>query len=246
MNFRLLKEKIKIVIITDVHGNLPALKAVLNEVEDISYDYIVHLGDSIGMGPFPKECLELMLSTDKLSMIMGNHEAYFAFGILNPHPSHMSDGEYEHQKWVHSTIGEALKLNVAEFPYSISRKHFNINVTFIHYPLVPSSKDFKPICKESTQNNLDKLFKNIESDIIFYGHHHPFSDIKGRGRYINPGSLGCSHDSLARFTILEISKDQYSVQHKVVTYSKDSIFDEFEKKEVPERDFISKIFFGKS
>ncbi|MBU3143813.1 metallophosphoesterase [Clostridium sp. CF012] len=241
----MIKENLKIVIITDVHGNLPALKAVLNEVEDISYDYIVHLGDSIGIGPFPKECLELLLRTDKLSMIMGNHEAYFAFGIPNPHPSHMSDGEYEHQKWVHSTIGESLKLNVSEFPYSISRTHFNINVTFIHYPLVDSCNDFKPICKEPNQDNLDQLFKNIESDIIFYGHHHPFSDIKGRGRYINPGSLGCSHDSLARFTILEISKEQYSIKHKMVTYLKDSIFEEFEKREVPERELISKLFFGK-
>lgn len=230
---------------TDVHGNLPALKAVLNEIEALSCDEIYHLGDSIGMGPFPIECLELMMQTDKLHMVMGNHETYFAFGIPNTHPSCIRDGEFEHQKWVHASIGEELKYKVAKFPYVISRKYFDTNVTFLHYPLKENSKDFKSICKDLTPSNLDELFQNIESDIIFYGHHHSFSDVTGRVRYINPGSLGCSQDSAARFTILDVSNEEYKIEHKMVPYSKDLIFDEFEKRKVPEREFISKIFFGK-
>jgi predicted phosphodiesterase len=237
----MLGEKIRIAIITDVHGNLPALKAVINEIKKLSCEHIFHLGDSIGIGPFPKERLELMLQDDKINMIMGNHETYFAFGI----PSYVTGGEVEHQKWVHTSLNETLRLSVSKFPYVVSKQYFNIIVTFLHYPLRDDSGKFKAILKNPTPSDLDELFKDIKSDIIFYGHHHPFTDVEGRARYINPGSLGCSQDSMARFTILEITKEEYSIEHKAVPYSKEQIFYGLENREVPEREFISKIFFGK-
>ena len=48
----------KIVVITDVHANLPALQAVVDQIEIEGYDQIIHLGDSIANGPYPQECLE--------------------------------------------------------------------------------------------------------------------------------------------------------------------------------------------
>ena len=52
----------KIAVLTDVHGNLPALQAALSVLRREDADAIFHTGDAIGIGPFPAECLELLLA----------------------------------------------------------------------------------------------------------------------------------------------------------------------------------------
>ena len=66
----------KIAILTDVHGNLPALQVALRAIRREGADAIFHTGDAIGIGPFPAECLELLLSTPR-------HESDFAV-IMTP------------------------------------------------------------------------------------------------------------------------------------------------------------------
>ena len=67
----------KIGIITDVHSNIIALNAVLNEFEKIEVDKIICCGDIIGIGPNPEETVqELMKNEDKLIAVRGNHEQY--------------------------------------------------------------------------------------------------------------------------------------------------------------------------
>lgn len=55
----------KLAVLTDVHANLPALRAALRALEQEGFDLLVHLGDAIAIGPFPSECLELLLSGRK-------------------------------------------------------------------------------------------------------------------------------------------------------------------------------------
>src|SRR5690349_6740396 len=62
-----------IAIISDVHGNLEALTAVLAEIDRREITDIVCLGDVVGYGPNPMECLDLVLSRAKVSL-MGNHD----------------------------------------------------------------------------------------------------------------------------------------------------------------------------
>lgn len=60
-------------IISDIHGNLEALEAVLADIETRGVDDIYCLGDVIGYGPNPRECIDLIM--DKCSVcILGNHD----------------------------------------------------------------------------------------------------------------------------------------------------------------------------
>ena len=83
----------KIAVLTDVHGNLPALQVALRAMRREGADAIFHTGDAIGIGPFPAECLELLLSTSGMNLICGNHDAYFSTGLAEPQPPWMSDCE---------------------------------------------------------------------------------------------------------------------------------------------------------
>jgi diadenosine tetraphosphatase ApaH/serine/threonine PP2A family protein phosphatase len=60
-------------IVSDIHGNLEAFTAVLGEIERRDIQHIVCLGDIVGYGPNPMECLDLVINKCRAS-IMGNHD----------------------------------------------------------------------------------------------------------------------------------------------------------------------------
>ena len=60
-------------IVSDIHGNLEAFNAVLAEIERREIQHIVCLGDIVGYGPNPMECLDLVASRCRAA-IMGNHD----------------------------------------------------------------------------------------------------------------------------------------------------------------------------
>ncbi|MCA9055952.1 MAG: metallophosphoesterase, partial [Planctomycetaceae bacterium] len=60
-------------IISDIHGNLEALDAVLADIRTHNVDEIYCLGDIIGYGPNPRECIDLVMENCKITII-GNHD----------------------------------------------------------------------------------------------------------------------------------------------------------------------------
>ncbi len=75
-------------VISDVHANLEALEAVLKELEREKVDKIFFLGDAVGYGPNPNECIELLKQKADI-MIAGNHDWAAAgtadSGYFNPY-----------------------------------------------------------------------------------------------------------------------------------------------------------------
>jgi predicted phosphodiesterase len=69
----------KAAIISDIHGNLEALQAVLRSIESDGVDYIVHLGDLVGYNANPRECVHLLKSKRVIS-VLGNHD----LAVLEP------------------------------------------------------------------------------------------------------------------------------------------------------------------
>jgi len=70
----------RVLIISDIHANIVALEAVLNEAVNI--DKVWCLGDIVGYGPNPNECIECLQGLPDLTCIMGNHDAA-ALGLIN-------------------------------------------------------------------------------------------------------------------------------------------------------------------
>ena len=63
----------RILVISDIHGNYPALEAVLASA--VTVDAVWCLGDLVGYGPFPNECIERIAALPNLTCLMGNHDA---------------------------------------------------------------------------------------------------------------------------------------------------------------------------
>src|SRR5215216_5717191 len=135
----------KIAVITDAHANLPALDAALAAIAREGCDAIYHTGDAIAIGPYPAECLDRLAHTPKLHLLMGNHDAWFAHGLPSPRPDWLSDEELVHQIWTHQRLDPALRATVAGWPYVVREDFGGLAVTFLHYALAPSGRDFAPI-----------------------------------------------------------------------------------------------------
>ena len=118
-------------------------------------------------------------------------------------------------------------------------------LSMLHYPLDDTGRDFISFVRDPTPAALDQMFAPYHSEIVFYGHYHPASDLRGQGRYVNPGSLGCYTRPVARFAILECTAGVYTLEHHEAPYDDTSLFQEMERRQVPERDFICRVFFAR-
>ena len=70
-----------VAIISDIHSNLEALKRTLEYIKESEIDTIYCLGDIVGYGPNPNECVNLVRDNCQV-VLMGNHD-YAAIGLAN-------------------------------------------------------------------------------------------------------------------------------------------------------------------
>jgi predicted phosphodiesterase len=235
---------IRIAVFTDLHGNLPALKAVLKEICAQGCDAIFHTGDAIGIGPYPAESLAMLLSVPNIHCVVGNHDSYLVHGLPQPQPSWMSDGEVEHQLWTHGQLRSELGTIIREWPYRIEQDFEGVSTAFVHYGLAPSGCEFLPTVRRPRVEDLDRVFEYQAGQLIFYGHDHQSADSQGRARYVNPGSLGCCDEAVGRYCIVEFSRGSIKLRHCRAAYEDGELLAAFEQRKVPEREFIYRAFFG--
>lgn len=234
----------KIGIFSDIHGNLLALESIIEKFNEEECDYIYCLGDILAIGPYQRECIDLLFTLPNIKFVMGNHEEYFVKGI-DKYDS-MSKGEKIHQKWVSTFLDNKIKEKISNFPYLLEENINNFKVAFMHYALSnnDNKKTFKDIEKLYTAETLDKVFSEVDADIIFYGHEHSPSHITGEKIYINVGSSGCTKDDLTHCSVVEFKNEGFNYKVHKIQYDKDTIIKEFIDRNVPEKEFIMKIFFG--
>lgn len=114
----------------------------------------------------------------------------------------------------------------------------------MHYGMADPGNDFMKVVRNPAGVDLDKMFAEFKVELLFFGHDHAPSDGKGKTRYINPGSLGCCPQAVARNTIVEFMKGRAEIQYRSLPYDDKELYEAFEDRKVPERDFIYKVFFG--
>ncbi len=231
----------KLGIFQDIHGNLPALKKGVETFRDNGCEKIFHIGDLIGIGPYPKECMDFAFSVEEMDFVMGNHDYWYAYGLPNPIPDWMSEEEVKHRSWINLQIGNVYRNRVKKWRFSIDYPFGrDRKLTFQHYGLNRKQNWFASRIENPGIEELDILFNGIDSEMIFYGHVHQEDDKTGRCRYINLGSAGCYNKPEVRIGILEILKDEIELKKMSIQYYDNGLMEEFEIRKVPVRDHITR------
>lgn len=230
----------KYLLFSDIHGNDLALKILKSQGYFDNVDYVVCLGDAIAIGPSGHEVLEILKQIPNLLMVRGNHERYFLTGFDNPG----SCTEISHQEWVWSKLDEDDRKFLEKLSFSIETEDNGYKLLFIHYAMKSATK-YKSIIHNPDALILDELFKEYDADIICYGHEHVASCFKGDKLYINTGSLGCpvKKPLTLKAVILEIT-DDVKVENIEIEYDPTPVVKTMKQQMMPDREFISKSFFG--
>ena len=234
-------------IITDIHNNVIALRAVLKRLYRMNCSRIICCGDIIGIGPYPEETVQELAAVPGLMSVRGNHERYLFEGIPTEYPNeeNMSLGEMEHHRWEHDLLSAGSVAFLRGMPYRIDFSSGGLDISVMHSCMDGNGR-FSGSKKDPSVSDLLDMFADVDSDIILYGHDHARNICRSDKLYINVGSLGCpSRDrNVARAGVLTIENGNAGIETIDVMYDADEVIHRIDAIRYPEADIIKKVFYG--
>ena len=112
-------------LISDIHGNLEALEAALGELAKERIDEYLCIGDIVGYGANPKECIKIVRELKPKALIAGNHE-WGILGFLNP--DYFNEYAREAIRWTKNV----LSLRELEYLKSFKLTWVDKKITLVH------------------------------------------------------------------------------------------------------------------
>ena len=227
----------KYAIISDIHGNYPALKAVLQDAENQEISHFIFAGDYCISGPWPDECIAEIRSIKEKHVIRGNEEKYLE-NLIGKDQSLWTDGQMQISYWCYKNISSDHLDYLLGLPHKDEFESNGITIHVAHssmdflgtYPFYtwnsvtvaernrqPYSDSGAILADMKKEMDQDPSFKEavdkLERGIYIFGHSHVQSSYMDRDKgiyLINPGSCGLPLDGIrdnVPYTILEISDE---------------------------------------
>jgi putative phosphoesterase len=171
---------VRVAALSDIHGNLPALEAVLADVERERVDAIVIAGDTIS-GPWPAECFDLVTAAGAL-VVRGNADRLVLEG-----------GEGGLGKWSAERLGERLS-RAADWPLTVELDVDGLGRVLVCHST--PSDDEVIYTRVTPDDDVTGLLGDATADVVVVGHTHiQFDRTLSNGlRVVNPGSVGLPYE----------------------------------------------------
>lgn len=187
----------RIAALYDIHGNLPALEAVLREVAGEDFDRVV-IGGDVLPGPMSSECLAAM---SKLAVpvdcIRGNCENAVLQQLSGSEPPGLPESAREAMRWAGSRLTQEQMDWIAVWPLSIAVPTDAGDVLFCHATPRDDNEIFTRLTPEE---HLLPVFSGIDAAAVICGHTHMQFDRRiGHLRVVNAGSVGMPFGNTGAF-----------------------------------------------
>ncbi|QKS71143.1 metallophosphoesterase family protein [Paenalkalicoccus suaedae] len=213
----------KIAVISDIHGNMHALQAVLADIKSQYIDEIVVLGDLAFRGPHPNECVDLVKKHARY-VIKGNADEWAVRGIHEGEvPEHVLDGMRTEQAFTHSQLTEENLTYLHSLPETLELPLTNKKQLFVFHA-TPDSL-FEVVPSDASNEKLLKLIaSNERANLFAYGHIHVAHQRTINGKLVfNTGSVGLPFDgdNRASYAIVH-AKDDVQLTLRRVSYDIDA------------------------
>ena len=171
----------KIVIISDVHGNYEALRALPEE-----YDELWVLGDLVNYGPEPKEVVESVRAKASV-VVRGNHDHSIGYDVdprCTPRYQKMADIT---RRYTASVVSKEQKQFLRDLPLKVEVQRAGTRFYLTH---ARPSDPLYGYCPQDSDEWMKEV-ESVEADVVLVGHTHtPFARKIGNRLLVNPGSLG--------------------------------------------------------
>jgi putative phosphoesterase len=214
----------RILLISDIHGNHDALKAVLSEVR---YDEAFCLGDLVDYGPEPAECID-WVRRNGIATIRGNHDNAVAYKVdcgCGYVYKHLSEATREYT-W--ASIGDSDMKFLAGLPLLADKDADGIKMTLAH----GSPKSFFDyIYPDTPAGRLDELTEGPGCEFLAVGHtHKPCILLAKNTTILNPGSVGQPRDGDTRASCMVLDTDTKKAEIVRINYDLEAVCEKIRAK----------------
>ena len=240
------KKQTTIALISDIHGNLPALEAVLDDASRGKADAIWNLGDMLGYAPFPNEVLATLRRVEAVNLI-GNYD----LKVLEfPQKAAKWKGKkapakYRGFQWNHARLAKDNIAFLKTLPEQARRSVGDLDALLVHGS--PASID-ELLNSNTSPARFRELARMAEADLVACGHsHEPFMRRVGKMSFVNPGSVGRPEggDPRASYAFLTFSDGAVQAELRRVPYDIERVVRAVHAAELPE-DYIEVFRQAKS
>jgi len=179
----------RVAAIYDIHGNLPALEAVLNEIRNDKLDRVV-IGGDVLPGPMPRETLMCLLDLSiPTEFILGNGEVAVLDQMAGREPIAVPEAFRPIIRWTAQQLSAEHERLLAGWPKTVSMKISGLgDVLFCHATPKNENEIFTRL---TAQKRLLPAFEGAEAPFVVCGHTHmQFDRTIGSVRVVNAGSVG--------------------------------------------------------
>lgn len=222
----------RLAILADLHGNLPALEAIIDDLAQFEIDHVIVAGDIINGAPFSSEVLERIFDL-RWSVIRGNHEFYLL--------DYDTPREREHMRGqpLPAYLNEMLvgwRSIIAAMPDELT----------LFYPDAPPVRivhgipgdHFQAITPNTSEEQIYEWLDGVQEAVLVAGHYHiAFERQVGPWHILNPGPAGMPCDGIPKpgYLLLESDDNGWQASFRRVEYNPESIYRAFEAQNLIER-----------
>jgi putative phosphoesterase len=204
---------LKLAILGDIHGNLPALQVAYDTALEAKAEKIYHLGDLGGYAPFVNEVVDFLIE-HKIEGVQGNYDEAVAFDKEHCGCKYENDFQAEMAhlsfEWTKKHVTEKSKNYMKNLPFQLSLEIEGKKVKIFH---ATPTKNNLYWYEERPDNFFLLMADKAQADIMIYGHTHIpyFKQLNGK-YFINAGSVGKPKDKDPRICVCLIDLNQDNIK----------------------------------
>ena len=216
----------KIAVISDIHGNMEALNAVMNDINSQNCDEIFALGDYAMAGPEPDKVVDYFMGKvlqNNFQLIQGNTDYFIA---------NFSENLYVNLKEKAPVMAEALRNDVSilnktqidflkKLPSQLNLERDGVKILLVHGSPRKNNEDILPI---TPLEKLEDIIAGVEADVVLCGHTHLPCGFQtdSKKTIVNVGSVGrpFTDDPKACYLKMTIIEGQCLFEHRFVDYDR--------------------------
>jgi putative phosphoesterase len=199
----------KIAVITDIHGNLPALEASLDAIDAIGVDAVYCGGDLVGYGPHPNEVCS-RIQEREITTIYGNYDYAIARDLDDCGCAYVTPHDRELGKqsiaWTLANTDQPSKDFMRDLPFDLRVELGDQRVRLVHGS---PRKVNEYLFEDKPARLYERLAASAECDVLVFGHtHKPWIRAYGGVRFVNCGSVGKPKDGDPRCAFAVLERDE--------------------------------------
>ena len=196
-------------VLSDMHGNSAATRAVLDDIDAHGPDEVLCLGDLVGYGARPNETIDLIRSR-RIPTIMGNYDDGVGFDRDDCGCAYKDTAERERGQqslmWTRSVVTNECKAWLRTLVPELWREFGGVRIRLVHGS--PRRMN-EYLFADRDPASLARIARGAECDVLVFGHTHiPWTRVIEGVRFINTGSVGKPKDGDSRAGWVSLTIDE--------------------------------------